>query len=186
MKPITHFNLFCEKFSKLRTLSSEGKKGTFEYDTLLMEMVEHYWEFDQKMENYISKWNMELVNLNFFIKLHCPEWPQKYPLKSEHLKVQDIDVEYANEEVDNDCLIFRKDVAYKDGEEVTVANYCKHSTPWSLLGDNYQNELYKRTIENIKNELLGRVDPKAAKKKSLKGINRIPKKWTLPDNQRDW
>lgn len=185
MTPIEHLNKFCEKFGALRTLKSQGKLQTKPAQILLMEMVEHYWEFDDKMEAYVSKWKFELVDLGFYIKLHCPEYPDE-KIQPDNIDVSDIETEYKAEEFDKDYLIFRKDVAYKDKSEVTVANYCRHSTPWSLLGDDYQKELIQRIKENIKNEELGRRDPQSAKKKSYKRMRKTPMKWTIPDNQRDW
>lgn len=185
MKPIEHFNKFCEKFTKVRVLNSQGKLRSKEVQSLLMEMVRHYWEFDARMEKYISKWKFELVKVGFYIKLHCPEYPDEKPVPA-NIDVSDIESKLGSEEYSEDYLIFRKDIAYRDKKEVTVANYCQHSTPWSLLGDDYQNELLSKTIENIKNYELGLIDPEAAKKKSHKRMRKTQHKWSLPDNQKDW
>lgn len=150
-----------------------------------MEMVEHHWEFDDRMEKYITRWKFELVDLGFYIKLHCPEWPDEKSLPA-NIDVSDIEFEMKAEELDEDYLIFRKDIAHKDKKVVTVANYCRHSTPWSHLGDDYQAELQRRTLENFQNAKLGLTDPEKAKKKSMKKVRRQPMKWTLPDSERDW
>jgi len=185
MSPLENFNSFCQKFTQVRELNSQGKLQTKEAQKLLMEMVVHHWEFDTRMEKYVSKWKFELVNIGFYIKLHCPEWPDEQPVPGK-IDVSDIEIMAGSDEYNRDYLIFRKDIAHKDRKVVTVANYCKDSTPWSLLGDDYQEELLKKTVENITNYELGLRDPETARKKSHRRMRKTPPKWTLPDNERDW
>ena len=150
-----------------------------------MEMVEHYWELDERMEQYINKWKFELVDMGFYIKLHCPEYPDE-PVQPDDIDVMDIETEYRSEEYDPDNLIFRKDFAHRDKKEVIVANYCHHSAPWSMLSDDHQAEIIQRTKENMSNAKLALTDPHKARKKSMRKVSRTPKRWTIDDSQRDW
>lgn len=178
---IEHFNAFCELMSKTRILKSQGKLRSEEGDNILLEMVYHYNFFTKKMEDYINKWKLELVDIGFYIKLNEPA-----PLLKNKVDISDLEFDDSVETTGSEeHILIRKDFAYKDKKEVLVGNYCEFSTPFSNLTKEHQQELRRKLQENKKFEQYARMNPEHAISK-IQRKNRNKRMWTIADSERDW
>lgn len=174
-----HLNEFCVLFSETMSMKAAGQMKTQEFKDKIILMANNYRMLTPQEEKYLNKWNGALVELGFFIELHCP---------TRKLPPAQIDMNLANEEAEisksEDNVLFRKEFSRKDGKEALVGNYCEFSTPFSNISEAEKKAIIQKTIANIKMCELARTDPRIAQK--LARRSSTPSKWTLPDNERDW
>jgi len=174
-----NLNAFCVLFSETMQMKAQGKTKTPEFKNKIVQMADHYRLLNMKEEAYLNKWNGALVELGFFIELHCP---------SRRIPSAPIDMSVVEEESkiskDEEHVLLRKEYSRKEGKEALVGNYCEFSTPFSNISDAEKQAILQKTRANIKMCELARTDPRIAQKLTRRSAT--PMKWTLPDDQRDW
>lgn len=174
-----NLNAFCVLFSEVMQMKAQGKMKTQEFKDKIIEMANHYRLLNLKEETYLNKWNGALVELGFFIELHCPT--RRFPSAPINMTEVEEDSKISESE---EHVLLRKEVCHKDGQEAFIGNYCEFSTPFSNISEAEKQSIIKKTIDNIKMCELARTDPRIAQKLSRRSST--PMKWTLPDDQRDW
>lgn len=186
-----HFNAFCVAFGEAKKLYHPSKKNEPVLLTEIEKMVSHYDSLDQRMQNYIMRWNQELVQMGFWVKYHNPWVGRELPridvgeLVEKETSAEITGTEDFQVSGEEKHVKIREDIAHRDGQKVLVGNYCEYSTPWSNMDKSEKEVIMQKTKENIRNSSLGITDPKAASKR-IKKYNMRKQVWTLPDSQRDW
>jgi len=178
MDEMRHFNSFCELFQRLDALCKSGGKGSDEAKKIIGVMQFHFRFLNDKMYKYLDKFTTSLIGMGYTFA----EAPWVAINEDEVAKEAKVagKFEYAS-------LVHERrpgEVSH-DGQKVgAVFNYNELSKSIVELEAHEFENIKKKTIENIKFELACFENPDL--KNKILAKNRQPKKWALPDSEKDW
>jgi hypothetical protein len=167
MDATQHYNSFCVLFADLKKVCDAGKKGTKEAKDILKKMYVNYKGFNDRTVKFMDRYTATLISLGF-----------SFDEMNKSTKVDVSDLDNSSEVKVSGKYEFAKMInANKSG---AIFNYNEYSKPYNKLPPEEFALLKKRTLDNIRLEQQMLITGQKPQ------INRQPKTWALPDNEKDW
>lgn len=179
MDEMRHFNSFCELFQRLDALCKAGGRGTEAATKIIGVMQFHFRFLTDPMYKYLDKYTPRLMEMGYSFGEPAPGLTIDIESVSKEAKIAG-KFEYASlvhERKSNENL-------YPGQKTGAVFNYNEFSKPLTKLESQEFENIKNKTLENIKFEMACMANPEL--KNKLQAKYRQPRKWGLPDSEKDW
>jgi hypothetical protein len=168
-----HFEAFCSLYKRLEELFNNGKKDCEESRKIVGVMQFHFKKLNRQMYIYLGKFQGRLREIGFVTE------------EEQFIQAENNGETGISGNFDFAKLVHHRERIQFPGEQVGyIFNYNEHSIPLEHIDGKELQELKRKTIENLKFEEACFRDPTLINK--VRAKYRQPRRWGLPDDQKDW